>query len=63
MITNKKGKLGLIHVARKQCGLDDAAYRALLSGAAGVESSRELEHEDQFRRVSVIYTQKRTSDH
>jgi hypothetical protein len=29
----------VLHIAGKQCGLDDEAYRALLSGAAGVESS------------------------
>lgn len=51
MIVNKRGKLGLIHVAKKQCGLDETAYRALLGGAAGIDSAREIEHEDQFRAV------------
>jgi hypothetical protein len=35
----QKKWIQVLHIARKQCGLDDEAYRALLSGAAGVESS------------------------
>jgi hypothetical protein len=29
----------VLHIAQKQCGLDDEAYRAILWGSAGVESS------------------------
>jgi phage gp16-like protein len=36
----QKKWIQVLHIARKQCGLDDEAYRALLQGAAGVESSR-----------------------
>jgi hypothetical protein len=36
------GKLAILHVARKQLGLDDDAWRGLLRGVAGVESSRDL---------------------
>jgi hypothetical protein len=35
----QKKWMRVLHIARKQCGLDDEAYRALLLGAAGVESS------------------------
>lgn len=36
-------QLGLLHVAKKQLGLDEESYRALLWGAAGVESAKELD--------------------
>lgn len=48
MITNKRSKMSLIHIAKEKCGLDDAAYRALLSGAAGIDSAKDMEWEDQF---------------
>jgi hypothetical protein len=32
----------VLHIAQKQCGLDDEAYRALLRGSAGVESSGDI---------------------
>ena len=51
MITNKRSKMSLIHIAKERCGLDDASYRALLYGAAGIESARELEWEDQFSAI------------
>jgi phage gp16-like protein len=35
----QKKWIQVLHIARKQCGLDDEAYRALLWGSAGVESS------------------------
>ena len=36
-------QLSLIHVARQQLGLEEAAYRALLEREAGVTSSRDLD--------------------
>ena len=30
----------ILHVAKRECGLDDEAYRAVLAGACGVESAR-----------------------
>lgn len=51
MITNKRSKMSLIHIAKEKCGLDDVAYRALLSGAAGIESARDMEWEDQFSAI------------
>jgi len=38
--------IALVHVARKQCGLDDDAYRDLLEGAAGKRSSVDLTYAD-----------------
>jgi len=53
MITNKRSKMSLIHIAKERCGLDDASYRALLYGAAGIESARDMEWEDQF--IAIMY--------
>jgi phage gp16-like protein len=39
MTAAQKKWIRVLHVAKRQCGLDDEAYRALLWGAAGVESS------------------------
>ena len=52
-ITNKKAKLSLIHIAKNSVGIDDAAYRALLSGAAGVNSAALITHEHQFNAVMM----------
>ncbi len=38
-----RDQLALIHVARRECRLDDDEYRALLLGAAGVSSSKDLD--------------------
>lgn len=51
MMRNRNERLALIHLARKDRGLDEDAYRALLSGAAGVTSAAELETEEQFEEV------------
>jgi len=51
MITNKKSKMALIHVAKTKTGLSDENYRALLSGAAGIDSAKDLEYEDQFQAI------------
>ncbi|MDR1587280.1 MAG: regulatory protein GemA [Treponema sp.] len=54
-ISNKKSKMALIHVAKKSAGIDDDAYRSLLSGAAGVESAAGLEYEYQFNAVMKAF--------
>jgi hypothetical protein len=54
-ITNKKEKLAIIHVAKKDVGITDEDYRALLSGAAGVTSAAELEYECQFNAVMKAF--------
>jgi len=41
----------IIHVAKREVGLDDEAYRALLEGAAGVDSAAELTDSAQFNAV------------
>jgi hypothetical protein len=46
---NKKW-LAIIHLAKKQLGLDDEAYRAILSGA-GVLSAKDIETDLQFNTI------------
>jgi hypothetical protein len=51
MLRNRSERLALIHLAKKDRGLDDSAYRALLGGAAGVESASAIETEEQFEEA------------
>ncbi|MBN2244555.1 MAG: regulatory protein GemA [Candidatus Aminicenantes bacterium] len=51
MLINRKAKLSLIHVAKNVLKLSDETYQALLHGAAGVSSAREIEWEDQFQAI------------
>lgn len=44
-------RLRLIHAARRQLGLDEAAYRSLLAGAAGVTSAAALKNDRQWAAV------------
>jgi len=46
----------IIHVAKKQLGLDDEAYRAVLSGA-GVSSSKDIKTDAQFNTVMSAFQQ------
>lgn len=41
----------MIHVAKSKTGLDEEAYRALLAGAAGVESATEITTKAQYDEV------------
>ena len=50
-MVDRNKKLAIIHIARKQVGLDEQSYRALLLGAVGFESARELKTEDQYRKI------------
>jgi hypothetical protein len=50
-IKNKKTKIALIHVAKKSVGITDEDYCALLMGAAGIDSTKYLEYEDQFTAI------------
>jgi hypothetical protein len=43
-------RLAVIHVAKKQLGLDEEAYRAILSGA-GVSSAKDITTSTQFNTV------------
>jgi len=47
---NQKSHLAIIHLAKKQLGLDEEAYRAILSGA-GVASAKDIITETQFNAV------------
>jgi hypothetical protein len=38
----------VLHVAKRECGLDDEAYRAALAGAAGVESAGCIKTWEQY---------------
>jgi len=49
MIGNKE--LARIHAMKKEGELTDEDYRILLSGAAGVDSSKDIETPDQYYRV------------
>ena len=44
-------RLRLVHAAARQLGLDDAAYRSLLAGAAGVTSAADLATDRQWAAV------------
>ena len=48
-IGNKE--LARIHAMKKEADLTDDDYRLLLSGAAGVDSSKNIETPDQYHRV------------
>ena len=48
-------RLAVIHVAKKQLGLDEDAYRAILSGA-GVSSAKEITTDYQFNSVMLAFT-------
>ena len=54
-IEGKKGKLAVVHIAKKATGIAEDAYRILLEGAAGIGSSAELEYEDQFASVMAAF--------
>lgn len=49
-----RNKYSIIHLAKKQLGLDDAAYRAILSGA-GLTSSKEIKTDAQFNTVMSAF--------
>ena len=52
----KRNKYSIIHVAKKQLGLDDVAYRAILSGA-GLESSKDIKTDAQFNTIMYAFQQ------
>jgi hypothetical protein len=54
-ISNRKAKLSMIHIAKKDLGLLDDTYRAMLNGAAGINSAAELEYEYQFNAVMKAF--------
>jgi phage gp16-like protein len=50
-LLNRTAKLSLIHIAKKETGITDEAYRLLLGSAAGITSASEINFEDQFNAV------------
>ena len=48
-----RSRLAVLHVARKQLGLADDHYRAILLGAGGVESAAELDELGFERAMSA----------
>jgi hypothetical protein len=55
-IVNKKQKIALVHVAKKGVGICDEDYEYLLMGAAGIDSAKHLEYEDQFESIMWAFT-------
>jgi hypothetical protein len=47
---DKKG-LTRIHAMKKEANITDEDYRALLSGAAGVDSAKDIKSQAQYKRV------------
>ena len=47
--------LKVIHVAKRECALNDDEYRALLNSAAGVGSASDLKSLGQFRSVMKAF--------
>ena len=45
----------LIHTARRQLGLDDEAYRAILQGSANINSSKELTSASQLNEIMMAF--------
>jgi phage gp16-like protein len=50
-LSDRRRKMAIIHVAKKELGLDDESYRALLEGAAGVRSAADIETYRQYAAV------------
>lgn len=67
MIARRQSELAKIHVAKKQLGLDDEVYRAMLRHVAGVESAADLDAAgramvlDHLRRAGFRDARKRTT--
>ena len=51
----KNNRLAIIHVAKKQLGLDDEAYRAILSGA-GLSSAKDIKTDEQYSIIMGAFT-------
>lgn len=55
MLNNRKDKLALIHLAKKQLGLDDEVYKDILA-VGGVESAADITDEHQFNKIMDAFT-------
>lgn len=56
-LSDRRRKMAIIHVAKKELGLSDDSYRALLEGAAGVRSAADLETYRQYAAVLDAFNQ------
>jgi hypothetical protein len=54
-VQDRRRWIAVIHVARKGLALDEAAYRALLEGSAGVSSASGIETASQFDAVMTAF--------
>lgn len=50
----RRADLARIHVAKARLGLDDAAYRTILKGLAGVDSARDLDARGRARVLAAF---------
>ena len=62
--TERSQWIKTVHVAKRQLGLSDEQYEAILTGACGSSSSRDIKNAEQFRLVmgafkSLGFTPKR----
>jgi len=48
MLTRRRQKLAAIHIAKKELGIADADYRALLLKSTGVRSAADLKNDTQY---------------
>ena len=55
MNTAQKQWVRMIHVAKSKLNLDDNQYRALLTGACGLESSKDIKTWKQYESVMAAF--------
>ncbi|GHU05040.1 hypothetical protein FACS1894147_10780 [Spirochaetia bacterium] len=55
MTPAKKKWVQILHVAKRECNLDETAYRAVLSGAAGVESASDITTWKQYENALAAF--------
>lgn len=58
MATISKKKLALIHIVKKELGLNDSQYRKILREAVGVESAKDLDQKG-FRKLMNYFVRSR----
>ena len=54
----ERKKLALIHIIKKELGLQDAEYRSILQQAAGVSSAKDLD-EERFQKLMRYFVRSR----
>jgi phage gp16-like protein len=55
MTPAQKKWIQVLHVAKRECGLDDEAYRAVLAGACGVESAGDIKTWEQYNAALTAF--------